>query len=132
MYTLESRVAYAGWALEDIQQYSGPTPGVVAGLADHVRGTLQSTYTLCESGTAGPTGGDTRNRTPYVLWSSHNWSRGLGLISDDRGYVALAVSTPRGTFTREVQTGIRDRSRNMVIFAEEALRFVYEVVEGGQ
>ncbi|KAM3088417.1 hypothetical protein ACMFMG_000061 [Clarireedia jacksonii] len=64
LYTLESRIAFAGWTQESIKDYRGPTPQVVEGLAVNVREKLGSTYTICESGTAGPTGGDTRNRTP--------------------------------------------------------------------
>lgn len=54
----------AGWTQDNITGYKGPTPEIVSGLAKNVRGKLGSTYTLCESGTAGPTGGATRNRTP--------------------------------------------------------------------
>ncbi|CAD0086741.1 unnamed protein product [Aureobasidium vineae] len=81
LYTLPSRIAYAGWSDENIKGYSGPTPEIVAGLAKHVRGELKADYVIAESGIAGPTGGDTRNRTP--------------------GYVALAVDCEKGTFTRE-------------------------------
>ena len=86
LYTLPSRIAYAGWSDENIKGYKGPTPDIVAGLAKHVRGELKADYVIAESGTAGPTGGDTRNRTP--------------------GYVALAVDCEKGTFTREVETGL--------------------------
>ncbi len=64
LYTLASRIAFADWTDENIKNYKGPTPEIVAGLAENVRGKLGSTYTVCESGTAGPTGGSTRNRTP--------------------------------------------------------------------
>ena len=64
LYTLESRVAFAGWTEANIQNYRGPTEEVVRGLAEDVRKTLGATYCLCESGTAGPTGGNTPNRTP--------------------------------------------------------------------
>ena len=47
-----------------------------------------------------------------------------------RGYVALAVSTPNGTYTREIETGSGDRERNMEEFAGEALRLVVDVLEG--
>ncbi|KAL8823958.1 MAG: hypothetical protein Q9191_005413 [Dirinaria sp. TL-2023a] len=111
LYTLESRVAFAGWTQEDIEKYKGPTPGVVAGLAENVRSKLGSTYTVCESGTAGPTGGSTRNRTP--------------------GYVALAVAAEQGTFTREVETARGgDREANMVAFATEGLQLLREVIKG--
>ncbi|KAL4807223.1 competence/damage-inducible protein CinA [Aspergillus unguis] len=108
VYTLESRLAFAGWTPEHISSYKGPTPEIVAGLADHTRRTLQSTYAIGESGTAGPTGGESRNRTP--------------------GYVALAVSTPEGVETREVETGSADRAGNMVSFAEEALKLLRDVL----
>ncbi|PGH14793.1 hypothetical protein AJ79_02809 [Helicocarpus griseus UAMH5409] len=112
VYTLPSRLAYAGWAAADIESYAGPTPAVVAGMAGNVRATLQSTYALCESGTAGPTAsGEGRNRQP--------------------GYVALAVSCAAGTYTREVETGLGgDREGNMVAFAREGLRFVRDVING--
>ena len=64
LYTLESRIAFGGWTQESIKAYKGPTTDIVAGLAENIRGKLESTYTVCESGTAGPTGGNTRNRTP--------------------------------------------------------------------
>ncbi|KAH0362500.1 competence/damage-inducible CinA family protein, partial [Aureobasidium melanogenum] len=111
LYTLPSRIAYAGWSDENIKGYKGPTPEIVAGLAKHVRGELKADYVIAESGTAGPTGGDTRNRTP--------------------GYVALAVDCEKGTFTREVETGLGgDRVGNMVRFAEEGLKLVKDVING--
>jgi PncC family amidohydrolase len=111
LYTLPSRVSYAGWTEETIAAYKGPTTDIVAGIAKNVRAELKSTYTLAESGTAGPTGGNTRNRTP--------------------GYVALAVDCEAGTFVREVETGLGgDRVANMVRFAVEGLRFLKEVLEG--
>jgi nicotinamide mononucleotide (NMN) deamidase PncC len=111
LYTLESRIAFAGWTEASIQGYKGPTPDIVAGLAEHTRKTLGSTYTVSESGTAGPTGGQTRNRTP--------------------GYVALAVASEKGTTTREVETGLgTDREANMVQFAVEGLKLVRDVIKG--
>jgi nicotinamide mononucleotide (NMN) deamidase PncC len=83
----------------------------VSGLAEHTRKTLGSTYTVSESGTAGPTGGQTRNRTP--------------------GYVALAVAREGSeTVTREVETGSSEREVNMVAFAVEGLKFVRDVIKG--
>jgi len=111
LYTLESRIAYAGWTEQTIKDYTGPTPDLVAGLAEHTRKTLGAAYVVSESGTAGPTGGTTRNRTP--------------------GYVALAVSTERGTFKRELDTGCgRDRQANMIAFAVEALKLLRDVLKG--
>jgi len=111
LYTLESRIAFAGWTEEDVKAYRGPSEEVVKGLAENARGRLGGNYCVCESGTAGPTGGGTRNRTP--------------------GYVALAVATGEGTVTKEVETGLGgDREGNMVKFAEEALGFLRDVIRG--
>lgn len=111
LYTLPSRISYAGWTPDAIKAYRGPTTDIVAQLATHVRGELGADYVLAESGTAGPTGGETRNRKP--------------------GYVALAVAGEGGVWVREVETGLGgDRVGNMVKFAEEGLRFVRDVVKG--
>lgn len=110
LYTLPSRIAYAGWTQSTIAGYKGPTTDIVSGLAQHVRRDLESTYTLSESGTAGPTGGQTPNRKP--------------------GYVALAVDCEKGTFTREVVTGSGERVENMVRFAVEGLTLLRDVMTG--
>ncbi|KAJ5110688.1 competence/damage-inducible protein CinA [Penicillium argentinense] len=108
VYTLDSRIAFAGWTPENMRNYSGPTAEIVANMADHTRRTLGSTYAVSESGTAGPTGGTTRNRTP--------------------GYVAVAVSSAKGQVTREVETGSNDRAENMVAFARETLVLLRDVL----
>ncbi|KAK3707050.1 hypothetical protein LTR37_012382 [Vermiconidia calcicola] len=111
LYTLPSRIAYAGWTQQTIEGYKGPTTDIVSGLAKHVRKDLESTYTLSESGTAGPTGGQTPNRKP--------------------GYVALAVDCDRGTFVQELNTGLEgDRVGNMIRFTVEAFTLLRDVVEG--
>ncbi|KXJ86780.1 hypothetical protein Micbo1qcDRAFT_168274 [Microdochium bolleyi] len=113
LYTLESRLAFAGWTQSHIDAYRGPTPDVVKGLAENVRLKLDSTYAVCESGTAGPTGGSTPNRTP--------------------GYVALAVATTSSpTVTKEVHDDAgngTDREANMITFAEEALKLLRDVIK---
>lgn len=48
LYTLESRLAFAGWTQENIDRYDGPTPKLVEGLAAHVRSTLGATYCVGE------------------------------------------------------------------------------------
>ncbi|TVY53617.1 CinA-like protein [Lachnellula cervina] len=111
LYTLESRVAFAGWTQETITAYRGPTTDIVAGLATTVRPKLGATYCVSESGTAGPTGGDTPNRTP--------------------GYVALAVATESGTYKKELSTGHGgDREANMIQFAVEGLVLLRDVIKG--
>jgi len=111
LYTLPSRIAYAGWSQETIANYRGPTTEIVSGLAKHTRKELESTYTIAESGTAGPTGGDSPNRKP--------------------GYVALAVDCDKGTFTRELNTELgTDRVANMLRFTVEALKLLKDVMQG--
>jgi nicotinamide mononucleotide (NMN) deamidase PncC len=51
LYTLPSRIAYAGWTQETTKGYKGPTTDIVSGMAKHVRKDLGSTYTISESGT---------------------------------------------------------------------------------
>lgn len=48
LYTLESRIAFAGWTRTDVENYTGPNPELVEGLASHVRMTLGSTYCVGE------------------------------------------------------------------------------------
>ena len=76
-----------------------------------MRKDLESTYTIAESGTAGPTGGQTPNRKP--------------------GYVALVVDCESGSFTKELNTELGgDRVANMIRFAVEAFTLLKEVIEG--
>ena len=104
-------ICAAGWTEENIKGYKGPTTEIVAGMASNVRAKLGSTYTISESGTAGPTGGNTPNRTP--------------------GYVALAVATESGTYKKELSTGLGgDREGNMIAFAVEALTLLRDVIKG--
>ncbi|KAK5944951.1 hypothetical protein PMZ80_002154 [Knufia obscura] len=111
LYTLQSRIQFAGWTQANIDGYKGPTPDIVAGLAENVRAKLESTYCVSESGTAGPTGGSTPNRTP--------------------GYVALAVASESGTKRIDLDTGKgTDREQNMLAFAIHALKLVKEVING--
>ncbi|KAJ9651253.1 hypothetical protein H2198_009460 [Neophaeococcomyces mojaviensis] len=111
LYTLQSRIQFAGWTQANIDTYRGPTPEIVAGLAENIRVKLESTYCVSESGTAGPTGGTTPNRTP--------------------GYVALAVASEAGTKKKDLDTGLgTDREKNMLAFAISALELVKEVING--
>jgi len=53
------------------------------------------------------------------------------MLIENRGYVALAVATEKGTFTRELSTGLGgDREANMVQFAVEALSLLKDVIKG--
>ncbi|KAL0260359.1 hypothetical protein SLS55_004045 [Diplodia seriata] len=109
LYTLESRLTYGGWTQEQIDNFTGPSIHCVLGLAEHVRGQLGSTYTVAESGSAGPS----------------NWGKSDNMKA---GYVALAVASSSGCVEREIETGLVDRDANMVRFAVEALRLVKDVI----
>ena len=53
------------------------------------------------------------------------------IVSSISGYVALAVASGKGTFTKEIDTGLGgERELNMVAFALEALRLLREVLTG--
>ncbi|KIW75370.1 hypothetical protein AYO21_02262 [Fonsecaea monophora] len=110
LYTLQSRIAFAGWTQQNIDNYDGPTPELVEDLAKSVRATLQGTYCVGESGTAGPTAsGKTPNRQP--------------------GYVALAVVGEKGSVNKDLDTGLgSDRQANMVAFAVAALQLVKDFI----
>ncbi|CAN8100971.1 unnamed protein product [Discula destructiva] len=111
LYTLESRVAFAGWTRADIQGYTGPNPALVEGLARNVRATLGATYCVGESGTAGP-------------------SAPRAAKNGNPGYVALAVVSEAGSLSRDLDTGLgNDRTANMVAFATEALKLVEEFIK---
>lgn len=47
------------------------------------------------------------------------------------GYVALAVVGESETLTKDLNTGLQDRSANMVAFAVEALKLVQELINNG-
>lgn len=50
---------------------------------------------------------------------------------DCSGYVALAVTSPAGTVTREVDTGLGgDREANMLKFAVEGLTLLRDLIKG--
>ncbi|KAF2665448.1 competence/damage-inducible protein-like protein cinA [Microthyrium microscopicum] len=111
LYSLQSRIAYSGWTEADVATYKGPTKDNVGQMAKHVRAQMKSSYTLGESGYAGPTGiGSSPNRQP--------------------GFVALAVASEEGTYGRELNTGSSDRAENMLLFAGEALKLLKDVLMG--
>lgn len=109
IYTLPSRIKYAGWTKDTVKTYSGPSPDVVQAISEYVRSDLEADWCVGESGTAGPTGGETRNRTP--------------------GYVALSVTGKDGTKTAELETGSSDREDNMLAFTKAALELLLSAVE---
>lgn len=106
-YSLRSRLHLSGWSEKDVKSYTGPSEDLALRLARNLKFELGATYTLAETGWAGPDDGP------------------------DTGLAFLAVSGSKGNHTKKIATGIRDRARNMEIFANAALQFLLQVLHEG-
>jgi PncC family amidohydrolase len=73
--------------------------------AELVRGQLNTTWGLAETGAAGPTGNS---------------------YGDPAGHTCVAVVGPKGKIARTLRTGSADRVANMQAFAAEALKLMDE------
>ncbi|KAI9024695.1 hypothetical protein DFJ74DRAFT_585959, partial [Hyaloraphidium curvatum] len=54
LYTLQSRLAWGGWTEENVKNYKGPTADGAASLGRQVGKSLEATWTIAETGIAGP------------------------------------------------------------------------------
>lgn len=139
LYTLPSRIAFAGWTQENIDNYKGPTPEVVAGLASNVRSKLGSTYCVSEVRLSRPHSPVSvlictraaqlaRLAAPPLTECRKSYACTLcqhERPTSSRGYVALAVAGDKGTASKDLDTGCgKDRQANMVAFAVQALKLV--------
>jgi PncC family amidohydrolase len=106
VYTLNSRTQLAGVPAETLANYQGTTPEMVATLAESMRARLGSTWSVAESGLAGPTGG--RSGQPP-------------------GITRIAVAGPVGR-VRVFETGSDDREANMVTFTTLALTMLRDAI----
>ena len=106
LYTLASRVAFAGASPARYENYRGTTPDMLAEIAEGIRTRLDATWCIAETGLAGPTPG--RSGTPP-------------------GRTTLTVAGPI-TRTEVVETGTTDRGENMVLFTTLALRFLRDAL----
>ena len=52
------------------------------------------------------------------------------MLMRNSGYVALAVSTEKGEFTREMADLGNDREGNMINFAMESFKLLRDVIKG--
>jgi nicotinamide-nucleotide amidase len=107
VYTLNSRVALAGISPEEVADYRGTTPEMLASVAESMRNRLNATWCLAESGLAGPTPG--RSGAP-----------------PGRTTVSVAGPVKR---TEVYETGLNDRETNMVEFTTLALRLLTNVLD---
>jgi PncC family amidohydrolase len=103
-YALKSRLKLSGWSADDIKSYTGPSEDVALRLARNMKLELGSTYTLSETGWAGPTG-------------------------DKVGTVYYGVAGPKQEVAVTQFINGKERSENMVEFACRALEFLLEVLE---
>src|SRR5437016_12030762 len=102
VYTLNSRTVLAGVPAEQLANYRGTTPEMMASMAESMRERLNATWCLAESGLAGPTGGRS-GAAP--------------------GRTTIAVAGPVSR-VEVVETGSADREANMIEFTTRALRLL--------
>lgn len=106
VYTLASRMVLAGVPADELADYRGTTPDMLASMAELMRQRLDATWCVAESGLAGPTPG--RSGTPP-------------------GRTNIAVAGPVNR-SETVETGSSDREANMVEFATRALRLLRDAL----
>src|SRR5205809_1829183 len=110
VYTLSSRTVLAGVPAEQLANYRGTTPEMMASMAESMRQRLNATWCLAESGLAGPTGGRS-GAAP--------------------GRTTIAVAGPASRVD-VIETGSADREANMIEFTTHALRHLrYAISEAG-
>ena len=106
LYTLNSRIVLAGYPAEELADYKGTTPEMIAKLAELMRAKLDATWCVAESGLAGPTGGRS-GAAP--------------------GRVSVSVAGPVSKVA-VIETGIDDREANMIEFATISLRMLRDAI----
>jgi nicotinamide-nucleotide amidase len=107
VYTLDSRVALAGADAALFENYMGTTPEMITAIAESLRGRLNATWCIAESGLAGPTSG--RSGLPP-------------------GRVTIGVVGPVSR-TEVMQTGVNDREANMIEFTTMTLKYLRDAIK---
>lgn len=103
-YSLRSRLHLSGWSEKDVENYTGPSEDVALRLARNLKLELGATYSLAETGWAGPDDGP------------------------DTGLAFLAVSGTNRNYTTQISTGLDERTSNMEKFAHAALHYLLQVL----
>lgn len=103
-YALRSRLKLSGWSQNDILDYTGPSEDVALRLARNLKVELGATYTLAETGWAGPNG-------------------------EHSGTVFLAIAATGKQASIRRNTGIKARTANMETFAKTALEFLLNFIK---
>ena len=110
VYTAPARDRFLGIDLSDHRGMRSASEPYALLLARTSRNNLDTTWGLCETGAAGPTG----NR-----------------YGDDAGHTCMAVSGPDSSDLAEtLETGLTDRETNMQLFAERTLELFERVLRG--
>ncbi len=99
IYTPRARHRLMGLTREDVRGFTSATEPFAAFMADRIRTQLGADWGIAESGAAGPTG------NPY---------------GHPAGHAAMAVAGPVA-LVQTLETGVSDRSANMIDFAAAAL-----------
>jgi nicotinamide-nucleotide amidase len=121
IYTATASRAWMIGEVEVPTGMRGATEQFAGWLAESVRAKVNTTWGLGEAGAAGPP-------NPYGDPAGHTWLAVAGPAPTGTLNTS-GTSGTSGTVTRNVLTGLDDRSANMAAFTVAALAFFAEVLE---
>ncbi|MEM7493872.1 MAG: CinA family protein [Pseudomonadota bacterium] len=107
IYTPNGFYGLMGLERDDIKGMRSSTEPYAAFMAGRIRQKLRTDWGLSETGAAGPSG------NPY---------------GDAAGHTCTAVVGADVRSSRTLETGLSDRRENMILFAEDAMRHLLEVL----
>jgi PncC family amidohydrolase len=110
VYTARARAALVQIDKQDVEGMRGATEEYAALVAERTRALMRTSWALCETGAAGPSG------NPY---------------GDPAGHTCFALAGPLA-LTRTLRTGLSDRPENMVLFAAGGLDLLIAALNGAQ
>jgi nicotinamide mononucleotide (NMN) deamidase PncC len=134
--TLQARQAWAGLSAEQIKSYGGPTPQGAIDLAAAIGKTLEATWTIGETGVAGPSKAYAGNRNLDAGRLTRKGGRAVFDVSVSSpfssyifaGFVCFGVVGPV-TKGIEFSTGESARDKNMILFAKRGLELLAECLD---
>jgi len=109
IYTRQAFRGLLGLGREDLGDMRSSTEPYARMLARTIRGKLDATWGLCETGASGPSG---------------------NMYGDAAGHTCVGLAGPdRFEASRTLETGLSDREANMRLFAREALEFLLTALD---
>ena len=105
IYTPQAFKGLMGLGRDDLQGHRSSTEPYALIMARTIRGKLDASWGLCETGASGPSG------------------NGYG---DAAGHVCVGLVGAEDEHSRTIETGLSDRTENMYLFAEAALALLAE------